>query len=219
MVAMVAVLDTKPEASPVNARPMPGPAMRSAIWAAPCIAMMTSTSPHMRRGLAPSSQALALSGSSGHTMRAAPARIRASRSSPLLSVTRTKWCRGPRRLSNEATTTAAPAEMAGLSIAFTPSRKARNRASSVVTPGSSERSRQCEIRLRASTSAAAASTRLADRVCASPPVNDTRAKLRTPTKARVGPLPLLRSRSTPISRPQPSATPSPVRVEVEKVMP
>ena len=142
MAAMVAVLDTNPEAKPAKDRPRAGPASRSAIWPQALIVIMSTASCHSVRGFTAPSGSIVRSGTSGRMTRAAAASSRPSCTSCSDSARTTKRCSALRAASAMATTTPTPVASGASFMASAPSAKVRMSAISVVRPGSSSRERR-----------------------------------------------------------------------------
>lgn len=122
MAATVAVLETKPAASPDKGSPRRGPKARSAMCPSDCTPMISTTSSQTRCGLSPPSQGSGSDGASGSTISVEPASSKASRYSCSDRVTVVKRCSGSRAASRAATSTPPAAASAGKATASTPSR-------------------------------------------------------------------------------------------------
>ena len=99
-----------------------------------------------------------------------------------------------------------PAARAGCCIARPPSSAVTIRAISVVRPGSSLRDRKYAIAVSTATPVTVtASMPAPPAMTLAAPASEAMVKVRIPAGERVGPPPLRRSRSAPISSPMPSA--------------
>ena len=136
---IVAVLDTKPPASPASNSPARGPNARSATWPAALIAITSTASSHSLRRLRTCQGSRLRSGNSGSTIAAAAASNKASCSSWSVSTRCTKRWTRDFAASSRATPTPSPAARASSRMASTPSRNTTSIATSVVRPGSASR--------------------------------------------------------------------------------
>lgn len=141
----------------------------------------------------------------GSTTSAAAARISASTISSRLRTLRTNRCRRVRAASRMAAVTARPDASTGSRRHRPPSSRFNSKAAWVAMPCPVPAARACASNSSPNAAAASPTSSAPPRYMETAPSNDVRANVRTPAAGLANAPRLRRSRSTPISKPMPSA--------------